>query len=55
MWSQVKSTAVCLGLVAAGVIGGFHLRAQAPSAPADTAAMRAHFAGQPAPSMLPGV
>jgi len=43
MWRYVKSAAVCLGFVAAGMIGGFHLRAQAPSAPADTAAMRANY------------
>src|SRR6267154_87669 len=43
MWSYVKSASVGLGLVAAGALGGFHLRAQAPAAPADTAAMRANY------------
>src|SRR6267154_272642 len=43
MWRYVKSAAVCLGFVAAGMGGGFQLRAQAPAAPADTAAMRANY------------
>src|SRR5580765_3465696 len=52
MWSDVKRACLSIGLVVAGMVGGFHLRAQAPpgaaqqpapSAPADTAAMRANY------------
>jgi kynurenine formamidase len=53
MGRRVKSAGLCIGLVLAGFVGGFQLRAQgqtaaaaqpaAPPAPADTAAMRANY------------
>src|SRR5215467_10101513 len=51
MLSDVKAACVGAGLVVVGMVGGFHLRAQAPAppqgaappAPADTAAMRANY------------
>src|SRR5204863_8899492 len=48
---RLKSIAFCIGLVFAGMVGGFQLRAQGqagtappvPGAPGDTAAMRAQY------------
>src|SRR5438876_11662505 len=52
MRQRLKSAALCVGLLAIGVAGGFELRAQAPSGaaraggpppPPDTAALRADY------------
>jgi kynurenine formamidase len=43
MKRRLKSIAMSLALVLAGVAGGFQLRAQAPAAPADTAALRSQY------------
>jgi kynurenine formamidase len=52
MWSDIKTVCLGVGLVVVGMVGGFHLRAQAPpgaaqgaaaQAPPDTAALRANY------------
>ena len=52
---RLKTVAVCVGLVLAGIAGGFQLAAQggagaapqaaAPAPPSDTAALRAQYEG----------
>lgn len=52
MGRRLKLVALCMGLVLAGIAGGYQLRAQgqagapqapAPAPPADTAALRAQY------------